>query len=76
MFENLFSWATSGSDDRGAVRPRPRATPEAAAWLGRAIRQAREAASGARQRLSREIGPELDQLRGPLQQLREPRDSP
>jgi hypothetical protein len=27
MFENLFSWATSGSDDRGAVRPRPRATP-------------------------------------------------
>jgi sec-independent protein translocase protein TatB len=34
------------------------------------LRQVREFARGARDQLNREIGPELDQLRQPLQELR------
>jgi sec-independent protein translocase protein TatB len=48
----------------------PERLPDAAAWLGRTMRQVREFASGARDQLNREIGPELDQLRQPLQELR------
>jgi sec-independent protein translocase protein TatB len=48
----------------------PERLPEAAAWLGRTIRQMREFATGAREQLNREIGPEFDQLRQPLDELR------
>lgn len=52
----------------------PERLPEAAAWLGRTIRQVREFATGARDQLTREIGPELDEIRKPLQDLRGLRD--
>jgi sec-independent protein translocase protein TatB len=52
----------------------PERLPEAAAWLGRTVRQVREFATGARDQLTRELGPELDGIRKPLQDLRGLRD--
>jgi sec-independent protein translocase protein TatB len=52
----------------------PERLPEAASWLGRTIRQAREFASGARDQLNRELGPDLEEFRKPLQDLRGLRD--
>jgi sec-independent protein translocase protein TatB len=48
----------------------PERLPEAAAWLGRAVRQVREYATGAREQLRSELGPEFDELRKPLEDLR------
>ena len=44
----------------------PERLPEAAAWLGRTVRQVREYATGAREQLRSELGPEFDELRKPL----------
>ncbi|MGQ0577009.1 MAG: Sec-independent protein translocase protein TatB [Pseudonocardia sp.] len=48
----------------------PERLPEAASWLGRTIRQVKEYASGAREQLRGELGPEFDELRKPLDELR------
>jgi sec-independent protein translocase protein TatB len=48
----------------------PERLPEAAAWLGRTIRQVKEFATGARDQLRGELGPEFDELRKPLEELR------
>ena len=48
----------------------PERLPGAAAWLGRSIRQVREYATGAREQLRGELGPEFDELRKPLEELR------
>ena len=48
----------------------PERLPEAAAWLGRTVRQVREYANGAREQLRSELGPEFDELRAPLEDLR------
>ena len=48
----------------------PERLPGAAAWLGRTIRQVREYATGAREQLQKELGPEFDELRKPLEDLR------
>jgi sec-independent protein translocase protein TatB len=48
----------------------PERLPSAAAWLGRSIRQVREYATGARDQLRGELGPEFDELRKPLEELR------
>ncbi|MGH3898255.1 MAG: Sec-independent protein translocase protein TatB [Pseudonocardiaceae bacterium] len=48
----------------------PERLPSAAAWLGRTIRQVREYATGAREQLRSELGPEFDELRQPLEELR------
>lgn len=48
----------------------PERLPAAAAWLGKAIRQVREFATGARSQLKSELGPEFDELRKPLDELR------
>jgi sec-independent protein translocase protein TatB len=48
----------------------PERLPSAAAWAGRAIRQVREYATGAREQLRGELGPEFDELRKPLDELR------
>jgi sec-independent protein translocase protein TatB len=48
----------------------PERLPEAAAWVGRTIRQVREYATGARDSLRKELGPEFDELSKPLQDLR------
>lgn len=50
----------------------PERLPEAAAWLGKTIRQVKDFASGARDQLRNELGPEFDELRKPLDELREP----
>ena len=52
----------------------PERLPSAAAWVGRATRQVREYATGARDQLRRELGPEFDELRKPLEDLRGLRD--
>ncbi|WP_433268632.1 Sec-independent protein translocase protein TatB [Actinosynnema sp. CS-041913] len=52
----------------------PERLPSAAAWVGRTIRQVREYATGAREQLKQEMGPEFDQLRKPLEDLRELRN--
>ena len=48
----------------------PERLPAAAAWVGKAIRQVREYATGAREQLRGELGPEFDELRKPLEELR------
>ena len=48
----------------------PERLPGAAAWVGRTIRQVRQYATGAREQLRNELGPEFDELRKPLEELR------
>lgn len=48
----------------------PERLPAAAAWTGKAIRQVRDFATGARDQLRGELGPEFDELRKPLEELR------
>ncbi|MEJ3656794.1 Sec-independent protein translocase protein TatB [Actinomycetes bacterium KLBMP 9759] len=52
----------------------PDRLPEAAAWVGRSIRKVREYATGAREQLRGELGPEFDELRKPFEELRGLRD--
>ncbi len=52
----------------------PERLPSAAAWLGKTMRQVREYATGARDQLRSELGPEFDELRKPLEDLRGLRD--
>lgn len=52
----------------------PERLPSAAAWLGKTVRQVREYATGARDQLRRELGPEFDELKKPLEDLRGLRD--
>lgn len=52
----------------------PERLPGAAAWLGRTIRQVKEYAGGARDQIRNELGPEFDELRKPLEELRGLRD--
>lgn len=48
----------------------PERLPSAAAWVGKTIRQVKEYASGAREQLRGELGPEFEELRKPLDELR------
>ncbi|QRP45072.1 Sec-independent protein translocase protein TatB [Amycolatopsis sp. FDAARGOS 1241] len=48
----------------------PERLPEAASWLAKSVRKVREFANGARDQLREEMGPEFDQLRKPLEDLR------
>jgi sec-independent protein translocase protein TatB len=48
----------------------PERLPGAASWLGKTVRQVREYASGAREQLRSELGPEFDDLRKPLEDLK------
>ncbi|MFP5023149.1 Sec-independent protein translocase protein TatB [Pseudonocardia phyllosphaerae] len=48
----------------------PERLPDAARWLGNAVRQVREYATGARDHLKTELGPEYESLREPLNDLR------
>ena len=52
----------------------PERLPEAAAWLGKSMRKVRDFATGARQQLRDEMGPEFDDFRKPLEDLRGLRD--
>lgn len=48
----------------------PERLPAAAEWLGKSIRQVKQYASGAKEQLRGELGPEFDELRKPLEELR------
>jgi sec-independent protein translocase protein TatB len=52
----------------------PERLPSAAAWMGRSIRKVRDFATGARDQLRAEMGPEFEELRKPLENLRELRN--
>lgn len=52
----------------------PDRLPGAAAWVGRNLRKVREYASGARDQLRSEMGPDFDELRKPLQDLQQLRN--
>ncbi|MBN6036709.1 Sec-independent protein translocase protein TatB [Amycolatopsis sp. 195334CR] len=52
----------------------PERLPEAAAWLGKSMRKVRDFASGARQQLKDEMGPEFEEYRKPLEDLRQLRN--
>jgi sec-independent protein translocase protein TatB len=48
----------------------PERLPGAAAWLGRTIRQVRSMATAATSQIREELGPEFDELRKPVADLR------
>ena len=48
----------------------PERLPEAASWLAKSVRKVRDFATGAKEQLREEMGPEFDQLRKPLEDLR------
>lgn len=48
----------------------PERLPQAASWLGRNTRKLREFVTGAQHQLRDEIGPEFDELRQPLKELK------
>ena len=48
----------------------PERLPDAARWLGSAVRRVKEYATGAQNHLKKELGPEFDQLQQPLNDLR------
>lgn len=48
----------------------PERLPEAMGWVGRSVRKVRDFATGARDQLRNEIGPEFDEFRKPLEDLR------
>src|ERR1700756_1116120 len=53
----------------GLVILGPERLPGAIRWTGNALRQAREYLSGVTSQLREDIGPEFDDLRGPLSEL-------
>ncbi|GAA5168839.1 MULTISPECIES: Sec-independent protein translocase protein TatB [Amycolatopsis] len=52
----------------------PERLPEAASWLAKGVRKVREFATGARQQLRDEMGPEFEEFRKPLEDLRQLRN--
>ncbi|WP_433783061.1 Sec-independent protein translocase protein TatB [Actinomycetospora sp. CA-101289] len=52
----------------------PERLPAAAAWVASTVRTIRDYATGARDQLRNELGPEFDELRKPLEDLRSVRD--
>lgn len=52
----------------------PERLPQAAEWLGRSVRQVRQYARDAQRRLEEELGPEFEEYRRPLQDLRRLRE--
>lgn len=48
----------------------PERLPAAASWLGKTIRQVRQYATGAQEQLKSELGPEFEEIRKPLEDLR------
>jgi sec-independent protein translocase protein TatB len=49
----------------------PERLPDAAAWVGKSMRKMREFATGARDQLKNELGPEYEEFRKPLQDLQQ-----
>ncbi|HEX5404181.1 MAG TPA: Sec-independent protein translocase protein TatB [Pseudonocardiaceae bacterium] len=53
----------------------PERLPGAASWLGSTVRQVRDYASGAQDKLRSEVGTDFDELRKPLRDLRKLRNA-
>jgi sec-independent protein translocase protein TatB len=49
----------------------PERLPGAVSWVTKSLRQVRDYASGAKEQLKEELGPEFDDLRQPLSELNE-----
>ena len=49
----------------------PERLPSAAVWLARTVKQVQAYATGAREQLKTELGPEFDELRKPLAELQQ-----
>lgn len=52
----------------------PERLPAAVRWVGETVRTVRDYATGARDQLRDELGPEFEEFRAPLQELRAVRD--
>ena len=52
----------------------PERLPAAIRWVGQTVRTVRDYATGARDQLRDELGPEFEEFRAPLQELRSVRD--
>ncbi|MGX7825176.1 Sec-independent protein translocase protein TatB [Actinokineospora sp. 24-640] len=52
----------------------PERLPAAASWVGKSVRKVRDFATGARDQLKTELGPEYEDLRKPLEDLRQLRN--
>ncbi|OLL75782.1 Twin-arginine translocation protein TatB [Pseudonocardia sp. Ae168_Ps1] len=70
MFENIGMWEILVLVVAGLFILGPDRLPEAARWLGSAVRQVKDYATGAQNHLKKELGPEFDQIRQPLDDLR------
>lgn len=70
MFDSIGWWEVLLLIVAGLFILGPERLPSAAAWLGRTVRQVKEYATGAREQLRSELGPEFDDLRKPLEDLR------
>jgi sec-independent protein translocase protein TatB len=74
MFDSIGLWEIVVLLLAGLFILGPERLPAAAAWVGRSLRKVREFATGARDQLRNEMGPEFDELRKPLENLRELRN--
>jgi sec-independent protein translocase protein TatB len=70
VFENIGIWEILVLVVAGLFILGPERLPEAARWLGSAVRQVKDYATGAQNHLKKELGPEFDQIRQPLDDLR------
>ncbi|MEV1293325.1 Sec-independent protein translocase protein TatB [Pseudonocardia sp. NPDC049635] len=70
MFENIGMWEILILVVAGLFILGPERLPEAARWLGSAVRKVKEYATGAQDHLKRELGPEFDKIQQPLNDLR------
>ncbi|WP_236794133.1 Sec-independent protein translocase protein TatB [Amycolatopsis sp. GM8] len=52
----------------------PERLPQAAAWLGKTVRQLRQFTQNAQRQLREEMGPEFEEFRRPLEDLRQLRN--
>lgn len=48
----------------------PERLPDAMSWVGRSVRKVRDFATGARDQMRKEMGPEFDEFRKPIEDLR------
>src|ERR1700752_400950 len=69
MFSNLSWEHVLVLEVVGLVILGPERLPGAIRWTGNALRQARDYLSGVTSQLREDIGPEFDELRGPLSEL-------
>lgn len=70
MFDNVGMWEILVLIVVALFILGPERLPEAMAWVGRSVRKVREFATGARDQLRKEIGPEFDEFQKPIEEIR------